>query len=164
MSNTLSTTSSPSSEYVRLPEAIWDNSPFPAVRISDQKKIVAGNPAMMALITNSMAFYPGKPLMAWLGLSNVERLYEWGNALLKGEQVEGLTLEIQDVSTPLVLLEVIPIGQDWVVRSLPSHLQQEQKSDQSEAISFFKELRRIIAHDLRAPVRQLRVFTQKILF
>lgn len=163
MSNTLSTASSPSSEDVMLPESIWDNSPLPAVRISDQRKIIAGNPAMMTLITNSMAFYPGKALMAWLGLTKMELLFEWCDAFLRGEQPRNLSLEVKDVSAPLVLIEAIQVGKDVVIRSLPYH-EEPINSDQSEeATIFFKELRGSISHDLRAPVRQLRLFTQKIL-
>lgn len=163
MNNTLSTKFPPSSENVMLPEAIWDNSPFPAVRINDQKKIVAGNPAMMALVTNSMAFYPGKALMAWLGLTKMELLYEWSDAFLRGEQPSHLSLEVKDVSAPLVFIEAIPVGKELVIRSLPYQQEQAAPVLADSTIDFFKELRGSISHDLRAPVRQLRLYTQKIL-
>lgn len=162
MSNSRST-SSAFSEHVGLPEAIWEHSPLPAFRISDQQKIVAGNPAMMALITNPMAFYPGKFLMAWLGIDKMAHLYQWIHSFLSGEHPGNLPLEVKDVSAPLVLFEAIPVGKDMVIRSLPHYEEPASLVEQEETILFFKELRSMISHDLRAPVRQLRLYTQKIL-
>lgn len=163
MSSMFSNKTIPSSEVVMLPESIWDHSPFPAVRISDQRKIVAGNPAMMALITNSTAFYSGKPLLSWLGLTSMELVLEWSDAFLSGKQPQPLPLEVKHVSTPLFLIEAIRIGKDLMIRSMPYREEKTPEQESEGTIRFFKLLRSSISHDLRAPVRQLRLYTQKIL-
>ncbi len=163
MNSTFPANTIPTSDVVMLPESIWDQSPLPAVRISNQKKIVAGNPAMLSLITNSKAFYQGKPLLSWLGLTNMELLLEWSEAFLKGDQPNHLRLEVKDISTPLFLIEAIPVGSDLVIRSLPYQEENTAEVESERTIRFFQELRRSISHDLRAPVRQLRLYTQKIL-
>lgn len=117
----------------------------------------------MALITNSMAFYSGKALQAWLGLTNMELLYVWIDAFLTGEHPGNLTIEVRDVATPLILFEVVPVGREWVIRSLPYQEESASSAHSEEIIRFFKELRSSISHDLRAPVRQLRLYTQKII-
>lgn len=163
MSNSLSSQSTPSSDYDFLPNSIWETSPIPAFRINSDQKIVAGNSALESAITNPMAFYPGKSLMTWLGYTNTEIFNEWCEAFLNRESVGSLTLSIQDVSFPLVLIEVFPVGQDLVIRAIPFQQEETTQIQPEETVTFFKELRASISHDLRAPIRQLRLYTQKIL-
>lgn len=163
MSTHLSSNSSPSSEYSALPDCIWDASPLLAFRINPAQKIVDGNAAMQAAITNKMAFYPGKSLMTWMGRDNMEAFHQWSELYLSGQPTRPLPLTIQHLAFPLILVEVFKIDDTLVVRSIPDQ-QSESTAIQSEAtIQFFQELRGSISHDLRAPIRQLRVYTQKIL-
>ncbi len=145
---------------LNIPSALWSESAFPAFAVSDQNRVLDINPAMRAMLLPDHSFIPGS-LGRWVGLGQVAHFSDW---MVKHETAPGswpITMQFPDFSGQVCWFEVLLWEEIRIIRGRKSG---KKRADDHEPIDYdlMDHYGRAVSHDLRGPVRQIRMFTQKI--
>lgn len=151
------------SRQTYLDSPLWSETALPAFALSAKNQVLALNHPMQRCLQFPGSFSSGRSLHLWLGGTLAEQITKWKTHFLQQDPVP-FPIESTTFSQPIVLVEAIQLDQITIIKGLPvesaSHHAEQGDPFRNQ---FLNTLGKSISHDLRAPLRQLNLMTQRLL-